>query len=388
MSSPAVSPSIFSVLWPDSAQSTNEAQDEATTSYRAVPNRSDPRHFLPRRRAAALAVLRHFRNEATVASRRRTAALAWAIRLTGGWPVARHRLDVKGSAGSRNVETLVAERFGPGASIGISLGPPRANRKPILQVLDADLEPLAVGKVGITDLSRRLVQAETEALTVMGRLPLSGVRVPMLQHACAWNGNRVLFMTVLPLAEARSVVPGDLRDRAMVAVARSSGVQQQRPGESDHFRNLREAAMVLPHARIRARTLEALDVVMASDDLWSFGSWHGDWTDWNMALLGDEVLLWDWERYANGVPLGWDALHYALRRDFLTDSVDVRVAQRLLDHAPRLLEPFGVEARHAHDVASAYLVELAVRYTSDGQREAGGRTARVEEWLLPVLVRG
>ena len=29
-----------------------------------------------------------------------------------------------------------------------------------------------------------------------------------------------------------------------------------------------------------------------------------------MARHGDEVLLWDWEHYEEGVPVGFDALHF------------------------------------------------------------------------------
>ena len=45
----------------------------------------------------------------------------------------------------------------------------------------------------------------------------------------------------------------------------------------------------------------------------AFGAWHGDWTPWNMASTAGGLLVWDWERFATGVPVGFDALHYWLQ---------------------------------------------------------------------------
>ncbi len=149
--------------------------------------------------------------------------------------------------------------------------------------------------------------------------------------------------------------------------------------------DLRERAAALTHESIRTQLLAALEHLALSAEDWEFGCWHGDWMVWNMAGLDGDVLLWDWERFAGPVPLGWDALHFTLRQTFLTSDPTPHVARDLLERAPGLLAPFDVPQELAVSVAQAYLVELAVRYTADGQREAGGRTARVEEWLLPLL---
>ena len=46
----------------------------------------------------------------------------------------------------------------------------------------------------------------------------------------------------------------------------------------------------------------------------TFGAWHGDWTPWNMATTATTVLVWDWERFGTGVPVGYDALHFDFQR--------------------------------------------------------------------------
>jgi hypothetical protein len=113
-----------------------------------------------------------------------------------------------------------------------------------------------------------------------------------------------------------------------------------------------------------------------------------------MACINDTLLVWDWERFTPGVPLGFDALHYALQKgittaaprtstyDAATRSVGEMVAQ-----ASELLLPFGVVHRQAVEVtALLYLIDLAARYVADRQAEAGARLGVLGSWLLPILV--
>jgi hypothetical protein len=122
-----------------------------------------------------------------------------------------------------------------------------------------------------------------------------------------------------------------------------------------------------------------------------WGSWHGDWTPWNCSSRrGGGVLVWDWERFAHGVPRGYDALHYELMRrlDGVQNPRPAHAAALVAD-APRLLRPFGggaaADGRQARLVAVLYLAELARRYLRDDQEATGNRLARVHEWILPAI---
>jgi hypothetical protein len=123
------------------------------------------------------------------------------------------------------------------------------------------------------------------------------------------------------------------------------------------------------------------------DTILEFGSWHGDWAPWNMAALADAVLLWDWERFARSVPLGFDAVHHELqvrlqRGEDAESAVGATVAG-----APERLAPFAVAPYAAEVTALLYLVDLATRYLADRQAEAGARLGLLGTWLLPVLIR-
>jgi hypothetical protein len=285
------------------------------------------------------------------------------------------------------IERELARVFGQDVALGIQLGPPRANRKPVLQILDERGRPLGVGKLAVSPLTRRLLTAERTALEVLSTMNLHGIVVPEVVHFGAWNETLLLVMSALPLAGASADVPEPLREAAMVILARAAGTSRQHLESSDYVRRLRVLADRVPDYEVRSRAHEVLGLVSARSGPWQFGSWHGDWTSWNTAYLGGQVLLWDWERFETGVPLGWDALHYALRRDLDTQPASAEVALRLLARAPQLLAAFGVHPGDATDVAHCYLVALALRYAGDRQALAGEPTARVTDWLLPVLPR-
>jgi hypothetical protein len=106
-----------------------------------------------------------------------------------------------------------------------------------------------------------------------------------------------------------------------------------------------------------------------------------------MATLADTLLVWDWERFTTGVPLGFDAVHHDLQRRIQSTSDAEAAVEATLGVAPALLEPFEVTGTAARLTALLYLVDLAARYLADRQAEAGARLGVLGTWLLPVLVR-
>ncbi|NYG60268.1 hypothetical protein BJ980_003191 [Nocardioides daedukensis] len=271
--------------------------------------------------------------------------------------------------------------------LGVHLGPPRANRKPILQILDRQLRPLAVAKVGTEPLTRRLVLREAENLTLVGERDLGPVRAPRVLHAGVWNDAALLVVDHLPLGAATTLA-GPALSRAMTMVARSGTVTRHRFVEAPAFSRMAEQARGLDAGPVREAVIEALAGLAALTRPWEHGTWHGDWTAWNCAAHGSEALVWDWERCEEGVPLGWDALHHELREQLQDRTPTQDAARGLVTKAPSLLRPFGVADDIAPDIARAYLVEIALRYLVDRQREKGGPAGRVEDWILPVVCAG
>jgi hypothetical protein len=149
-----------------------------------------------------------------------------------------------------------------------------------------------------------------------------------------------------------------------------------------------EGARRTPARESLLSTLRSLERTAGASTL-RFGAWHGDWTPWNMAATVSGLLVWDWERFATGVPVGFDALHYSMQSSLNGARPDaLSSARETLDRAPQLLEPFGVAADAARLIAALYLAELAVRHLADDQESAGARLGSIDRWLIPALNAG
>ena len=151
----------------------------------------------------------------------------------------------------------------------------------------------------------------------------------------------------MPAADELAAVP-------MRRLAEAAGTVKSTLAESDFMTRMRSDIEQVREKEVRDALADHLDVIAAhfgDATLW-FGAWHGDWVPWNMARHGDEVLLWDWEHYEEGVPVGFDALHF-LRK----------AAAQCRSQAPR--------PRRGELVGRAPLVARAARRPGRGSRPDG-----------------
>jgi len=296
------------------------------------------------------------------------------------------RLRVSGPADSPCIEDPLRAVLGrESLHLTMPVGPPRANRKPVLQVTDDSGRVLAYAKVGHNELTRELVRREAEALRRLQAIPLTQVRTPRVVELVDWRELSVLVLEPLDV-EVRRVRGRTARQRLLAVVdeiARVDGVTNLRWDQSPlRAKLIREAARC---GALAAPLVHALDE-LAQDVAVATGAWHGDLNPGNVALTDDRCPVWDWERFGQQVPLGFDLLHHDLHRDITVRGEDPRrAAQGLVTAAPDLLSPLGVAPEAADLVARAYLVTLAQRYVHDGQASAGANLGRVAEWLLPAL---
>ncbi|MGH8793196.1 MAG: hypothetical protein ACRDXX_11180, partial [Stackebrandtia sp.] len=301
-----------------------------------------------------------------------------------------HRVTLTASPDS--VDAHLSAALGTDVHLCIHIGPARANRKPVLQLLDADARTVGFAKIGFNELTRSLVDEETAALRRLSQTRLQRLRAPRVLHAGSWRGNSVLVQEALPgwSRPARSD-PRRLAD-AMRELAECLGVEDASLSKSGYAATLHERLDVLAErADPDAATLvEAGRRLLrgSGEQRLAFGAWHGDWTPWNCTELSGEVLLWDFERFTSGVPIGFDALHYSLQSDIVTRGGDPTTAVlSLLAGAARLLRPFNVDADASAVCVRLYLVDLAARYLADRQAEAGAPLGALGRWLLPTLLR-
>lgn len=235
---------------------------------------------------------------------------------------------------------------------------------------------MAVAKFGLNRVTCPLVRHEAKALEEVGSLLGGVVHLPRLMASGSVGRGEGLLMS--PLADA---VPGLRPTReTLVEVVRAVGAVDRRPGP-----NLDEVAEHPRLAPLRARINET----RRSNEGVELGTYHGDLHPGNLAVAHDgRLILWDWERWGYGAPVGFDLLHHDLQSWITQDGMNPRAAaDALVAEASGILEPLGVAASAAPSVARDYLIRLASRYAVDQQDRAGSALGNIEEWLFPAVLR-
>jgi hypothetical protein len=275
----------------------------------------------------------------------------------------------------------------------IALTPPRANRKPVLHVMDGHGRTVAFAKVGINQLTADLVRHETRVLRELAVAGLRVLRPPEVIDSGTWNGMPLLVLTPLPTHRMTEPDPSVLA-AAMHELADVPAPRDVVVGAENYVRTLLDragsesAGLDLADRQALSDLVEHLTLLAADPAVPTIrmGAWHGDWAEWNCGQVGPQVLLWDWERYRPLAPKGFDALHYAAQHAVIGEGKARRqTAGWCLEAAPQLLHGWQETEEAARLTAALYLAEIALRYLLDGQRTAGGAGGDIRTWALPAL---
>jgi hypothetical protein len=379
---------VLALLYPAPCDTTGGA-GEPIAEYVVVPDARRPRLLVPNtsRKVASAAVRRYAEPQSRGARLKRDAVVA-ALRTGASSVLLRDRIKITGPA-AESIDGHLRAELGRDLAVSIHIGPARANRKPVLQLISPDGETFGFGKLGTGPLTQRLVKAETNSLNVLGTVGLTKLTVPKVLHAGQWRGLQVLIQSALPVWLPRAPLTERRLTAAMLDIAGCCGFHTGTLVGSAYWAELRGRLAGVSDRAEGAALASAAEMLAhhAGDRNLRYGAWHGDWAPWNMGNLADALLVWDWERFATGVPVGFDAVHHELQRriqatDDAADAVEATVRK-----AAELLKPFGVDTQAHELTALLYLVDLAARYLTDRQAEAGARLGVLGTWLLPVLIR-
>lgn len=285
-------------------------------------------------------------------------------------------MTATGSAAS-GIDDHLSAIVGRPVSVAVHLTPPRANRKPIVQALAAgERYPVAFAKLATNPLTARLVAAEADALTRLGAHSWSSVVIPRVLDRQNFNDQPALVLEPLPTWSAgRPPKPAEVRAAAAEITGCSSPVMAAL-AESSYWHRLQAQIEQVTSAERREdlqRTGAAISQVAGRAEV-GFGAGHGDFTPWNMWWTRSGLLIWDWERFSQDVPIGADLEHYRLQEMLMIEKVEHRAAARRL-----------VASSPAPLTATLHLFALAVRYDADDQAGAGSRLPPTSEWLLPAV---
>ncbi len=372
---------------------------EDIDTFAVLPNLTTSTLLLPLdSRAAAAASVRRYSDAMSWPSRLQKRAVGTGLRLGIVQPFLRHQLQVAVPAGATAVsrvglslkahlEDVLAE---PDLHMAVALGPPRANRKPVLQLVTGRGRTVGFVKVGWTPLTRRLVRGEAEILTSIGREKLLKLVPPQLLYSGQWQG--LELSVVSPLRQQMLRSPGSIRRPRLSALRELSsafgGTQVAPLAASSYWERTRcrvESSTRDPDRPLLDEIVDHLEQRYGEATL-VFGAWHGDFSPWNLSSCGRKVMVWDWERCSADVPVGFDLLHFHLQAAYLlhgkTMEESVTSSHR---RARRGLTELGVAADCTHLVLLLYLIELYLRCDEDRAADEDDILLRIRAGIIRVF---
>lgn len=343
--------------------------------YLVVPSSKRPWLALPAGNPpAASASIRRFTHALSMPRRAARLALSAVVRVGLADLVVPDRIavtaPVKRDVGS--VQELLGSVLGEAVTVSLGVGAPRANRKPVLQVMSRRGRVLAFAKLGHDDVTRGLLRGEAEALRQLAERPIRGLTTPRLEHYGNWQDVDVLVQSALPThvlpARRRATMP-----TAAIRAFTAAFDEGERPATASPLWDglvaavgeIGDATQRDRFADVLARTGQRLREVSLRHS-----AWHGDWTPWNMSWGRDAISIWDWERFATGAPVGLDALHYAGTLHAAAATWPNTLTW-IDAHAADVTGPVGVPRRHADAVVTLYLLDLCRRYLLAAQPPTG-----------------
>lgn len=406
------------LLWPAPAQvelsgrrqvsaARAASADRKVLEFIPLPRAAHPRILVPSTPGAVAAgALRRSRVSTGLGARLRTTAAVTAAR-TGLLALHPDRVVIRRTAPRDATEVEVAplldrlrEVLGE-VTPAFYIGPVRAVQKPVIQLLDRRGRTIAFAKVGINEFTNSLVASEAASLQRVGAHQWNTMRVPNLLLHEQWNGHELLVQEALPddgaptpqqvaaasaeiaaLETPRAQTLGqtswwhDVVRRVAALDTAASSATSDAPTGSDPSGSI--AALASLVAAVRDLDARAAEVSV------TLGCAHLDWAPWNMARAGRALGVWDWEQFASGIPLGYDAVHYAVQDAVVLAQEHPReVFAAVRRRAPELLGPLGLDPLQADQTVLLYVLDLATRYQRD--RESGTRLSRLHTWLAPTM---
>ncbi len=379
-------------VWPaphSIALSSRPSLTSAGHTFGLLPGPDRPTLLLPigPRRVTAQAV-RGYKSSTTRTDRLRGQALGWAAR-TGVGYLFPWTVTVSGPPGTSNLVSHIEEHLGVVLHVAIALGPPRANRKPVLQLMTGNGNPVAFVKVGINPLTSDRVLTEARALGQLKDLTTPGLSVPEIMDIPAWQNTNFLATEPLDTWTTGRGDP-DVRGRALRGLAAATAPLSTQLRDTQWWQGLRrrlQALAAAPEASRLGTAREVIELRIGNMHI-PQGSTHGDWSPWNIAVHGSHVSAWDWERFMPHAPIGYDSLHYAVQEEIrLRGKAPREALVNVLERASLIVVENGADPELGNALFALYLLSQGEQHLTDRQLDAGSERGPISEWLIPVLER-
>jgi hypothetical protein len=235
---------------------------------------------------------------------------------------------------------------------------------PVLQLFTPDGTSVGFAKIGWDPVTIDMVRAEADGLELAGRAGWDGMRVPEVSWRGEWQGLELLVTAPMPrrvrrlhLSELPPVEP-------LLDVALLDGPLTRETVTGSRYWADALATAADGRAAGRDELTRHLDDVARDfgDAELTFGRWHGDWVEWNLARAGRDLWVWDWAYSAPGVPFGFDLLQFFhLRHKVLREAPGEVALQRAATEADPGLGRLGIPADERRAVVALHRAEVLLR---------------------------
>jgi hypothetical protein len=235
---------------------------------------------------------------------------------------------------------------------------------PVLQLFTPDGRNVGFAKIGWDAVTDAMIRTEAESLQLAARAGWDSVSVPEVVWHGEWEDLSLLVTAPMPrnvrrLRESELPPIPPLLDVAML----DGPTQRHRIDASSYWSDARAAAADATGAGRSglARHLDTVEHEHADVEL-TFGRWHGDWVEWNLAQADGHLFAWDWAYSAPDVPFGFDLLQFFhLRHRVLREEPPaVALANAAADARPGLRQ-LGIPADEVDAVIALHHTEVLLR---------------------------
>lgn len=377
-------------LWPGAevgdAPGRQPTGDRRQGSLLVLPSSRRVRVLAPTspRRAAAAGLAR---NSSPVSRRQRVVRFAGRLALLSGiGPLVPSKVHMRqGHPPRPSILDHLGDVLGEPVTVVIALGTQRANRKPVLRVMDRRGRTLAFAKVGINEPTKALVQGEASALERLSDVDWATFAAPRVIDFSDFGGCDVLTMTTLPSSGAKGLADASARRALLRELAGGFGVQRDPIQGGEYLTRLTQQLNRTTEHELVTRLAESVSLIqsVAGGEEFQLGAWHGDFTPWNLVTSQGKSRVWDWERFDPRVPQGMDELHFCMNSFVQGKAFTV---PHVLTGLQLSTWPYG--SPHAARLHQAtYLAALATRYVSSFSAEGGLVTLPKATVLVEALHR-
>lgn len=275
----------------------------------------------------------------------------------------------------------------------ISLGTPGPNRKPVIQLTNADDNVIGYAKVGWDGVTNSLVKNEADTIKYLSRSSFHSFALPSLLHAGWWHDRYLTVQspptgTVLP-------APKVLTSHYLKMVEELADLKTEcMPIRASAFwANLVNA---LKNAKggfylgvLERKIIPKIDKTFGNM-LLPFHISHGDLAPWNAYIKDEKLYLYDWENSRSDAPGGWDLIHFTTQTNIFLKKRNINELCKtiLSDTYSSLTKPYWDKIGIGKDAFNTLFVLYMLERLSIASSEGAGSFHEINQFsrIINLLV--